>query len=779
MRALYIFVFLILSQIVLSQTGIVRGSVIDGESGQPVIYTNVYLKGTSYGGVTDVDGFFIINKIPVGSYSLMVSCIGYDTLVRSVLVEPNRIITEKLILKKAAYELKGAVINAERQSSQIETKTSLMKITTKEIKQLPTIGQADIAQYLQVVPGVVFTGDQGGQLYIRGGTPVQNLVLLDGLTVYNPFHSVGLFSVFDADIIRNADVYTGGFGAEYGGRISSVMDITTRYGNPKRLAGKVDFSTFGAKALLEGPLLKSKNQNDGSISYLLSLKNSYIDKTSKSLYPYVNKGDGLPFTFTDLYGKLTFLNSKGSKADIFGFNFSDDVTYQSINNYNWNNFGGGVKFVVVPEGSTILFDGNFSYSKYAIALDDGGYKERKSAVDGFNMGLNFTYFFGKNKLKYGLEMKGFSTDYVFYNSINREITQKENTTEIAAYVTTKFLLGKNKSKFKNENDEQIAKFIISPGFRAHYYATLQNLSPEPRLSIKYNVSRSFRLKLATGLYSQNLISTASDRDVVNLFYGFISGPDNLQKSFDGKEITQKLQKATHLIIGGELDLFSHISVNLEGYYKWFTQLTNLNRNKVFDDNEHYLDRPDVLKKDFIIEKGDAYGVDISVKYDYKNFYFWTVYSLGYSHRFDGITEYIPHFDRRHNVNLVGTYDFGKDKTWQVSLRWNYGSGFPFTPTLGNYELLTFEDGIGTDYTQTNGSVGIVYGTINSKRLPDYHRLDFGFSKKILISENSVFEINFSITNLYNRANIFYIDRITNKRIDQLPLMPSLGINFSF
>ena len=193
-------------------------------------------------------------------------------------------------------------------------------ITPKEIKQLPSVGgEPDLAQYLQVVPGVVFTGDQGGQLYIRGGSPVQNKVLLDGMIIYNPFHSIGLFSVFDADIIRNADVYTGGFGAQYGGRISSIMDITTRDGNKNRLAGKVSATTFGAKLLLEGPIVKQKEEGGGSSSFIFSLKNSYLNQTSKSLYSYIDT-NGLPYKFTDLYGKISLNGNNGSKFNLFGFN---------------------------------------------------------------------------------------------------------------------------------------------------------------------------------------------------------------------------------------------------------------------------------------------------------------------------------------------------------------------------------------------------------------------------------------------------------------------------
>jgi hypothetical protein len=165
------------------------------------------------------------------------------------------------------------------------------------INKLPSVGEPDLAQYLQVLPGVVFTGDQGGQLYIRGGLPIQNKVLLDGMVIYNPFHSIGLFSVFDNDIMRNADVYSAGFGAEYGGRTSSIMDITTRDGNKKHLSGKVSASTFGAKLTLEGPLKKLKEDGKGSSSFLLSGKTSYLPQTSKTLYPYANQTQRRWFTF--------------------------------------------------------------------------------------------------------------------------------------------------------------------------------------------------------------------------------------------------------------------------------------------------------------------------------------------------------------------------------------------------------------------------------------------------------------------------------------------------
>ncbi|MBN1339696.1 MAG: TonB-dependent receptor [Bacteroidales bacterium] len=766
---LLFFSLMLISQAVFAQYGTVRGFVYEQESGEPVIFTNVYLQNTSYGSSTDVNGYFVISKIPAGNYLLLVTYLGFDTLKIDVSIKPDEIITRKLFLEKASYTLEQVQVTAEREEAQTETRTSVVKITPKQIKQIPTIGgQADLAQYLQVLPGVVFTGDQGGQLYIRGGSPVQNKVLLDGMIIYNPFHSIGLFSVFDTDILRNADIYTGGFGAEYGGRISSVMDITTRDGNKKRYSGKAGASTFGANLMVEGPIKKQTDNSEGSSSFILSVKNSYLEQSSETFYKYVDE-DGLPFNYTDLYGKVSLLGSNGSKVNFFGFNYTDKVNdYRALSDFSWNSFGGGTNFVIIPGTSPILLEGRIAYSKYDITLNEENFPERSSSINGFNMGLDFTYFIGRDELNYGIEMLGFKTDYTFYNLVGTEISQVENTTELGVYFKYKLTAG---------------KWLIEPSIRMHWYASLSNLSPEPRLAMKFNASDRFRMKAAMGLYSQNLISANSDRDVVNLFYGFLSGPDNLPDEFDGEDITHKLQKAGHLIFGVEYDLAKNLYVNLEGYYKNFSQLTNINRQKLYDENE-YPGQPDILTKDFIVERGHAKGLDLSMKYDYNRFYFWTVYSLGYVLREyedakGNIREYNPHYDRRHNVNLVGTYIAGKKYDWEFTARWNFGSGFPFTLTRAFYPLISFMDGIYTDYTRVNEELGILYDDLNGGRLPTYHRLDLGIKKKFELGRYSNLEIIGSVTNVYDRENVFYRDRVTGETVYQLPIMPSLGASITF
>ncbi|MFQ5335414.1 MAG: carboxypeptidase-like regulatory domain-containing protein, partial [Flavobacteriales bacterium] len=634
----------------LAQTGTIRGFAYNKASEEPIIFTNVYLKGTTYGSSTDVNGFFTISKVKPGKYTLRVTYLGFDTLDVPLQVKAGQIITKKLYLSKSSVQMKTFEVSAEKQTLQTEVHMSVQKITPKEIKQIPTIGgQADIAQYLQVLPGVIFTGDQGGQLYIRGGSPIQNKLLLDGMVIYNPFHSIGLFSVFDTDILRNADIYTGGFGAEYGGRISSVMDLTTRDGNKKRMSGKVGLSPFGASTLIEGPLKKPASLGGSAGSFIFSAKNSFLEQSSRLLYTYIDTA-GLPFNFLDLYGKASFTGSNGSKVNLFGFNFRDQVNYKAISDLKWNTYGGGANFLAIPSASEVYIQGNFAYSNYEISLSETDQPPRTSSIKGFNTGLSFTYFIRDDEIKYGLEADGFATDFQFFNETGRSISQQENTTEAAAFF---------KYKFNHKG------LVIEPGFRLQYYASLNTASPEPRLGVKYNLTDNIRIKAAAGMYSQNLISANSDRDVVNLFYGFLSGPDNLQNTFveqngNVRDITHKLQKANHAIVGVETDLGNRFNMNVEGYYKQFTQLTNLNRNKIYDDNTSNYNKPDVLKKDFIVETGDAHGVDFVLKYDYKRLYFWAVYSLGFINRWDGIQEYPPIFDRRHNVNLLANYTFGQD-----------------------------------------------------------------------------------------------------------------------
>ncbi|NNK90605.1 MAG: TonB-dependent receptor, partial [Saprospiraceae bacterium] len=446
-----------------AQEGSIRGHVYDSETGEPVIYANVILEGTTYGTNTDENGLYNLVGIPIGEYTLKVSFIGYEELKQDVEFKKNSINYYKINLNPGGINIGVIDISAERQQARTEVRVSKIKVSKKQIKALPsTGGEADILQYLQVIPGVISTGDQGGQLFIRGGSPVQNKILLDGLTIYNPFHSIGFFSTFETEVIRNVDVLTGAFNAEHGGRISAIVDISTREGNKKRFGGQVSASPFMVKGIIEGPLAKMKDDK-GSLSMFLTSKKSIIENTSKDVYSYaaVNDTIGLPFGFTDTYGKLSFVTANGSSFNVFGFNFDDNYNNPLVSDINWKNSGGGLNFNLLPSASSLTLNGLVGFSNYEISITEADENPRTSLIREYVLGLDFNYFFNKSQLDYGVEVKSIRTEFEFTNPFDIFLDQFQNTTEISGFM-----------KFRQAWD----RVVFEPGFRLQYYASLGEFS---------------------------------------------------------------------------------------------------------------------------------------------------------------------------------------------------------------------------------------------------------------------------------------------------------------
>lgn len=752
----------------------IKGVVTDQSTGLPLPFASVYFAENKQGVFTDEKGFYVITPVAYGTYTINVKVVGFEVIEDTITVTKPKTISRNYRLKSTEKELKGVNISAAARKKVTRVLISQQTIKPKEIKFMPAVGGSpDLIQYLQVMPGVIFSGDQGGQLYIRGGSPVMNKVMMDGMTIYNPFHSIGLFSVFDSDIIESVDVYSAGFGAEYGGRISAIVDVKIREGNFNHMAHKIDVGPFTSKILTEGPLKLSKDSNSTTkSSYILSYKNSYLNRTSPVLYPYA-AGGNLPFSFNDLYGKFSVRTDGGSYFNAFGFDYRDAVRYPESASYEWKSSGFGSNFLLNIPGALTIVDGTITFSNYLMESRELDQRPRSSGIGGFNAIMNFKRYLPKNsELKYGVEMNGFSTEFQIFNSVGRRIEQNEYTTEICAFV--------NHKKIFNE------KFILESGLRIQRYASFGHTRWEPRIRAKYNITNFLRAKASAGMYSQNLMSAVSDRDVVNLFYGFLSGPEDLPRTFRGESISHNLQTARHIVGGFEIDFFKKIEVNAEAYAKVFDQITNINRDKIFDNNSANAWRPDELKQDFIIEDGIAYGFDVSGKYTDDKTFIWMVYAYNVVDRFDGIRNYQPHFDRRHNINIVINRQLDKKKSLDFGIRWNYGSGFPFTKTQGFYELVDFNtQGSLTDYLTNNGELGIFYDELNRGRLPQYHRLDasltkkFRFKKKNTENRFNILEVILSVTNIYDRNNIFYFDRVRYERIDQLPILPSISASYAF
>ncbi len=771
MRLIYLSLLLASAAGVAAQSATIRGNVYDLTSGEPIAFGTVQLSGPAgleRGANTDVDGFFSFANLPTGAFELVVRYVGYDSLSRSITVErTNEIEYQRILLPSAGVQLATVAVNARKERARSDVAVAKSTVSGRDIRALAaTGGEPDIAQYLSVLPGVVSSGDQGGQLYIRGGSPVQNKIIMDGMTIYNPFHSIGLFSVFETEAIRSADVYTGGFNATYGGRVSAIVDIKTREGDKKHFSGLVSASPFQAKILAEGPIKALDAKTGRSISFLLTAKQSLLPQTSPRLYGYAIQDNffnleggteaadvGLPYDYRDVYGKVSFVGGGGSKFDLFGFNFTDAFDVPAVAGLDWSNSGGGARFKVVPPSSSVVIDGILSGSGYLVELVEAGGAPRSSEIQNYVAQLNFTYFGKGSELRYGFDYNGLNTNFSFVNPVGIRLEQADFTTELNGYTQYK---------------KQIGNLIVEPGLRVQYYASQNAFSLEPRFGVKYNASPTLRFKAAGGLYSQNLISTQNDLDVINFFQGFLVGPEGTLLNADGERTDDNLQRALHGIAGVEVDLSDALTLNLEGYYKGFTQVVELNRNKLLASDP-----------DFMALEGAAYGGDVSVEYRNGRLLLAGNYTLGFVERNDGQQTYPTSFDRRHNVNAYGSCSFGAGNAWQASFRFNFGSPFPFTETVGFIEEPDLDSSPVLPPVLTgNGSLGVLLSPErNGGRLAAIHRLDLSLRRTISTGARSRIELTLAVTNAYNRRNIFYVDRISNERVNQLPFLPSLSGTF--
>ncbi|MCS6790661.1 MAG: TonB-dependent receptor [Bacteroidia bacterium] len=744
--------------------GTIQGSLID-DDGEPIIGAQVVVFPLQKGTLTTSEGLFSLRGIPLGKYKLRITAIGIDTIWQEVELTARRpLATLKLRATSSAVQLQTVEIIESVSPSRIDptrVTVAVTPIAPRQITLLPSFGAPDIAQYLQVLPGVVFTGDQGGQLYIRGGTPIQNLTLLDGAIIYSPFHTLSLFSVVETEVLRQVNLYSAGFGAEFGGRISSVLDMRTRSGDFDRVRGRLYATPIIAGALTEGPLPFVPNS-----SWILSARQAYVQQTTPRLYPYLR--DSLPFQFQDLYGKATF--GKGpDQVNLWGFR-QTDRTDMGMNGVNrWVQWGAGMNFVNMPTKARVRILGSFAFSRFANTFTDPKeYRPRYSEIGGFNSSFTFAYLLGGDELSYSADVRGFRTDFIFTNALGYITQQRESNTEFAGWFKYQKVFQKVEVTDMDEVKTQ-TRALIEPSVRLHFYNNYGYLSLEPRLRFKYN-GRQWSLQAAAGRYTQNWVSAVSDRDVVVLFQGFLSAPEVTAN----RQLRHPLQEAYHLVAGGEYQL-GGILLTLEGWYKRFTQLTIINRERLFPE-----DPP------FLTEIGYAAGADFVARYQTANWYLYATYSYQYNRRRDFRIRYFPLWDRRHTANLLGTYRWGgwigaerqRESRWEISLRWTLGSGLPFTQTLGFFEKLLLGSS-DVPYIYQQGILGILLSpNYNAARLPVYHRLDFMFKRRWTLGERFLLESNLTVLNLYNRANLFYIDRITARRYNQLPILPLVGVTLS-
>lgn len=721
--------------------GQINGFVKDASDGERLPYANVMVKGTELGAVSDERGYYLIGNVPSGKHVVVVSYVGYKESYRDAVIGPGRTLRCDFELEPSPIQMEGIEVSAERVRFEKDVVVSAHTLREKELGKAPLVGEKDLFRSIQLLPGVIASSDFSSQLYVRGGSPDQNLVLLDGITVYNPSHLGGLFSTFNVDAVSNAELLSGGFPAKYGGRLSSVLDITCKDGNSKKFAGSSNISIISAKTLLEGPLPRG--------SWMLSGRRTYFDwllKGTRFSFPYYFY-DGMAKVNLDLTDNSTVALTGLLGEDVLDFGIEEEGEEFGHLDMRWGNRGlsGRWRQVFSPR---LYGEGLGAWSDFRTTINleivGSGIRLNNEIAD-YSFKGDFTYIrTPKHTSEFGFDAKSLFFDFEVEVDTFKLLDDEETAEVLALYFQDKW--------------EVSPRFLLQAGVRPTYFSRGRRLRWDPRAGLKYRLTPNTAINASLGSYSQFLTTVSSGEELISIFDVWLPVSED-----------QGPSSATHFILGLERWFSNDLRFTAEGYYKKFDHLLELSQEE---------GPPEDGLASFQSGSGYATGLDFLLKKTVGRFSGWVSYSLGLTKRTFGDETYCPRYDRRHNLNVVS----GMDILWglRFDVKWSLGAGFPYPGVIGRYPK--------TEYDFSGDSLVTRWGYIRSPRdyyrYPPYHRLDVGlvkgFSWKFLQGEAFL-----QLMNLYNRKNVFlYVwdleeDPPVRRAVTMFPLLPSIGFNIRF
>lgn len=737
-----------------AQTASVRGFVTDQADGEALQGVNVALLDSGgnlvTGTATDADGLYFITQVTPGTYTVRVSFVGYGTLVDTLALAGGEIRSLNFVISSEEADLQELVVESERTSGGARVTAGQQSVRPVDIEMIPAPDvSGDLVAYLTTMPGVVTTGDRGGQLFIRGGEPSQNLVLLDGIPVYQPFHVLGFYSAFPSDVLSRADVYAGGFGSRFGGKISSVIDIATRNGNKRNFAGSASVAPFVSSLLLEGPLLPNK------ISLLGSYRKSVIEQGAQHLVD-----QELPFDFSDAFGKLHWEVNENSQFSVSALltedrgTIGEDTPGQTRDEVRWENRAVGARYLMLSRTFPMMAEILLNATQLKTEMGPRDAPSRESSVAQYGGSVDVTYFSGIGDLHWGLAAKFIVPESRLGGLFQNVSSQSDNVGQVSMYLEPDFHIGRH--------------LRIRPGIVAQRFESKPFPFFEPRFRAVWSYG-IHEISGAAGLYHQEIVGLNDRRDAASVFTAWASIPE---EGRGGSNLDVRLgntPRAIHTLLGYRVNPTSWLEFAVEGFYKRLDNLF-ISEWTSFPQFSTRLQPAD----------GIARGVDLRAEVRRPRFYAYVNYGLSsvrYTAKQESLElwygtselDFRPAHDRRHQLNaLLSTKLVGLD--WSV--RWQFGSGLPFSRAYG-FDGFVLMDGP-VDVFETPGFRRVIYERPYNGILPTYHRLDFSVEKTFDLKRADITVLG-SLINVYDRANLFYLDVFTLQRVDQLPLIPTLGI----
>ena len=788
----------------------ISGFVRDDTSGEPISYANVFLSNSTLGAATNQDGYFVISNIPVGKYEVNATMIGYGIFKQNIELSEGQPIRLDIRLNEEIIQTTEVLVTAERQKFERSMESSQISLDIREINSAPAFIEPDVFRTLQMLPGVQTTSDFSSALYVRGSTPDQNLIMLDGIAVYNPYHLGGIFSTFNTDAIKEADFHAGGFPARYGGRMGAILNVLNREGNTRKVKGSANISLISSKGLIEGPLPSWRGMKG---SWMISGRRTYFDTVIDALkIPIGQRIDGsdiyfqFPYYFYDYQVKinvdidqdhrLTYSRFYGD--DIVDFSFEETLESSGTNvnvksetgfgvKWPWGNHTNGLtwRWIIAPDLVAKTF---FSHSRYRFdfelsAQDRNTYTYTDSTIELFS-DVTFRAFdiIKDNTIETaltwqaaqdhtvtgGFQVKDVNFDLGLDISIATQDTSLDfsllslvnNTREIAFFAQDKWDFSE-KLKFQF-------------GLRSTHYNLHNNIYFDPRLSMKYHYSKDIAFKLNWGLYHQ-FLTTANNQDenlrLVELWLGI---PKDKPASV-----------AQHIISGLEYMSPKNIFYRLEVYHKDFDNLLTLKQENT---NTVEGAESDSTTNEFWDTKGNSHGIELLIKKSSGKLNGWVGYTYARTKYYtDPSGWHYPNFDRTHTLNIVGNIELSQDLEFSAGL--TRSSGNPYTKILGR--LYEWEQDLYSNMVWYPYDSYIV-GEKNTERYDDYFRVDIGLTRKGGNIFGQEYDTYWQIMNLTQNLNILQYTYDTNtdpltgdqlgvrrRPVPMFPLIFTFGIKFEF